>query len=340
MEIIKIIEDSKIEEHSLEELREKVLKLRELTFNKQGTKEWLQDRESMITASDMASVLKVTPEDILNGEKEIFDISKNRLGFSCNPYSSKNAFLKKKCSANSVFWSNEAVRWGSKYEEIIQMIYSYKNNTDIHEFGLIQHPEYHCIGASPDGITDSGRMLEIKCPVSRKITGIPPFYYWIQVQIQLEVCDLELCDFVECSISETMELCKEDNVISGKLIELYNINFRKEPKYIYPCIGNEQEIDTWIKNWSKEQDPYESLFGSYHARTLYWKVNVYSHVTIKRDREWFKRSLPHIQKTWDEVLEGRISGEHETVKKTKVSIIEDKHKYARNICMIQSDSED
>ena len=54
-----------------------------------------------------------------------------------------------------------------------------------------------------------GRMLEIKCPVSRKIntTGsvrgvICPVYYWDQVQIQLETCDLDECDFWQCKIIE------------------------------------------------------------------------------------------------------------------------------------------
>ena len=45
-------------------------------------------------------------------------------------------------------------------------------------------------------------MLEIKCPYSREITGIVPQMYWKQVQGQLEVCDLEVCDFLECKITQ------------------------------------------------------------------------------------------------------------------------------------------
>ena len=44
--------------------------------------------------------------------------------------------------------------------------------------------------------------LEIKCVVSRKIKDIEPFYYWVQVQIQLEVCNLEECDFFQCKFIE------------------------------------------------------------------------------------------------------------------------------------------
>jgi hypothetical protein len=54
-----------------------------------------------------------------------------------------------------------------------------------------------------------GRMLEIKCPPARKIQSngkikgdICPDYYWIQVQIQLECCDLDECDFWQCHLTE------------------------------------------------------------------------------------------------------------------------------------------
>ena len=72
-----------------------------------------------------------------------------------------------------------------------------------------------------------GRMLEIKCPMRRKILmsndapevygvhgeiiedlkkdskkGICPSYYWIQVQLQLQCCMLFECSFWQCEISE------------------------------------------------------------------------------------------------------------------------------------------
>src|SRR5439155_16971295 len=54
-----------------------------------------------------------------------------------------------------------------------------------------------------------GRMLEIKCPFIRKIQldgpiidNICPIYYWVQVQLQLECCNLEECDFWQCEIRE------------------------------------------------------------------------------------------------------------------------------------------
>ena len=45
-------------------------------------------------------------------------------------------------------------------------------------------------------------MLEIKNVVSRKINGIPKKEYWIQMQLQMEVCNLNECDFLETQFKE------------------------------------------------------------------------------------------------------------------------------------------
>ena len=76
------------------------------------------------------------------------------------------------------------------------------NNVELFEFGSIPHPELHMVSASPDGITPKGVMIEIKVPIKRHITGIPPIYYWIQMQQQMQVCNLDRVDFVECKITE------------------------------------------------------------------------------------------------------------------------------------------
>ena len=105
-------------------------------------------------------------------------------------------------------------------EEPATMVYQYRMNVTVEEFGLMIHPKYSFLGASPDGIVNHyklngkhktkyvGRMLEIKCPKVRKIkmdgpikNHICPIYYWDQVQLQLECCDLEECDFWQCKIS-------------------------------------------------------------------------------------------------------------------------------------------
>jgi putative phage-type endonuclease len=106
--------------------------------------------------------------------------------------------------------TNTAMHWGQKYEPLSVMIYEAKYGTKVEDFGCIQHPIYKFLGASPDGIVINkesqryGRMLEIKNPVSREITGIPKKEYWTQMQLQMEVCDLDECDFLETKFKEGM----------------------------------------------------------------------------------------------------------------------------------------
>jgi hypothetical protein len=112
--------------------------------------------------------------------------------------------------------------WGQKYEPVSVLYYEYINKTIITEFGCIPHKDYSFIAASPDGIVcDSssnlyGRMIEIKNVVSREITGIPKMEYWIQMQLQMEVCDLNECDFLETKFLQydTEEEYMNDNDIT------------------------------------------------------------------------------------------------------------------------------
>ena len=140
----------------------------------QRSDEWYKAREGKITASDIAAA-----------------VGKNK-------YKSRWQLLKDKCGYGKPFTGNEATEWGQKYED--EAIEKYEDITGekSHEFGLLPHPTYSFIGGSPDGITENGILLEVKCPLRRNIIpGEVPVHYLPQVLINLEVCDLEFADFIE-----------------------------------------------------------------------------------------------------------------------------------------------
>ncbi len=136
--------------------------------------------------------------------------------------------LKSKLGIGKPFGENFNVHHGKKFEKIAILIYESIYNVKVGEFGLVPHmgspqlnqPVVPFLGASPDGICTCttldgkfspmvGRMLEIKCVTSRVIntTGdedgvITPHYYWVQVQLQLECCNLEYCDFWQCKLAD------------------------------------------------------------------------------------------------------------------------------------------
>ena len=148
----------------------------------QRTKEWYIERKNLITATDAASALEA------------------------NPYKTKVELLKSKSEPYIENYidnnNNNAMRWGNKYEPVAIKLYETFENDKVYDLGLLKHNKYPWLAASPDGIRLNGKLVEIKCVYNRKIRDEEPYMYWIQVQIQLEVCDLEECDLFQCKFYE------------------------------------------------------------------------------------------------------------------------------------------
>ena len=100
------------------------------------------------------------------------------------------------------FFGNAATEHGNKYEDEARDIYCEKYGEVVHEIGLYPHPEYNWLGGSPDGVTESGKLVEIKCPLRREILPEVPVYYMPQLQLLMEILDLEECDFIQYKPSE------------------------------------------------------------------------------------------------------------------------------------------
>ena len=273
-------------------LREQVITLKNIYQPEQKSKEWYDMRSNMLTASDWGTIL---------GE---------------NHYSNSNEVLKKKCG-DDTFITNAAMQWGNKYENVAVLIYEHRNNVKILEFGCLGHPFISFLGASPDGITEEGIMLEIKCPSSRKITGIPPSYYWCQVQGQLEVCELDRCDFLECSIKEYID---EDEYLSDNYEGNYNLNkygnekgivielFRKSDKSFFydysPVCLMGADLENWKIDIMKKYENGSIMFSSYS----YWYLQEVSCVPIYRNQEWFNNAKVILEIFWNKVLKYRQLG--------------------------------
>ena len=137
--------------------------------------------------------------------------------------------------------SENAMTWGHMFEPLTRMLYESINNTSVLDFGCIEHQQYPFLAASPDGIivgpNNYGRMLEIKNVVSREINGIPKLDYYIQTQLQMEVCGLNECDFVETKFTEFDHIC---HFIYKMKIPLMSglIHHHKKVNGLKMCIGN------------------------------------------------------------------------------------------------------
>lgn len=143
------------------------------TYADQRTQEWLDLRGNLLTASDAATAI---------GQ---------------NPYETPDTLLAKKCGAARPWSGNESTAHGTLLEPIVRDMYDQRCGQKSYEIGLVQHPVYKFLGGSPDGITESGRLLEIKCPPKREIKPEVPGHYVAQIQLLMEILDLEVCDFVQ-----------------------------------------------------------------------------------------------------------------------------------------------
>jgi hypothetical protein len=141
-------------------------------YDAQRSEAWLKLRGNMLTASDAATAIGV------------------------NPYEKPEDLILKKCGLKK-FDGNIATLHGNKYEEEARDIYCLKYNEVAHEIGLIPHSEHSWLGGSPDGVTESGKLLEIKCPLRRDIKPEVPVYYMPQLQLLMEILDLNQCDFIQ-----------------------------------------------------------------------------------------------------------------------------------------------
>lgn len=248
----------------IEKKRNIVEKLLSIPLVEQKSKEWYEYRLNRITASNLSSLYN-------------------------KGYKNRHNCLKDYVEKQLNFKPNVACNFGIKYEDVACNIYEKIKNVKVNEFGCLPHPQYNYLAASPDGITDDGIMLEIKCPYSRHITGIPPIYYWYQMQLQLEVCDLNECDYLECKI---VEYKNEEEFINDKSDYFKGVLVESENKFYY----YKGDLSNY-KNWINEQNiKYKNI------NITYWKCIQYYITRIYRDKVWFKDNLHIMKQFWDEVI--------------------------------------
>jgi len=288
---------------------EKLNKLKKLELPEQRTKEWYEIRETILTASSLADAI---------GEGH---------------FSTRDQLLAQKCGGPRGSVPFSIVEWGVMYEPVATKFYELMNKLTVLEFGLVPHPTFKIFGASPDGICDDdsppdyvGRMLEIKCPPKRQFTKEVPRHYWMQMQGQLESCDLEECDFLQVKFIEyfTEQEYKDDllledgslkegyssnNLPKGLLLAFVKDNPGGDPTIKYEYCDFYQSYDN-LNEWNtKMMDEYKSSDFEYDRVVHHWwKIERYECVLVGRDRKWWLEVQPKIIDFWEDVLHYRKVG--------------------------------
>jgi len=282
-------------EPNIDKISDKIKYIENKPQPDQRTNEWYVFRHNLITASSAWKVFK--------------------------SQSSINQVIVEKCkeldvSKYGIVNTGSPMHHGNKYEEVSVMLYEYIYDTNVRDYGCIQHDTYKFLGASPDGINVDpnsqryGRMLEIKNPTTREITGIPKEDYWIQMQLQMETCNLNECDFLETVFKEYET--EEDSVADGTFT--YNeedqlkgmiIYFIKDGKPLYeymPLHISKEESTIW---YDKMMEKHSTLTW---IKDIYWRLEDYSCILVLRNKLWFQHAISKIGDVWTIIEKEKVGG--------------------------------
>jgi hypothetical protein len=327
----------------LKTYRRKVKLLQKKPQPEQRTPEWYESRYKRITASEAASCLFKSKKSCQAYVEEFKLINfKYKDTEPLNHYETREDYIIKKCRGfygENLFKDTIYTLWGKKYEEVANILYCQLNNTNVIEFGLVPHSRLKWLAASPDGITPDGIMIEIKCPKSRKIDETQvPIHYWIQTQIQMEVVNLDFCDFFECEIEELdseEEFIKQEigeKQSKGILLEISNSG--PDPKFIYSPIHvkTTREYIDWKNSQMELRDDLIPTF---------YFIKKYNNQRVNRSKEWFNNVKEELKKSWDLIMFLQESDENFTKYKESIHNIKSKkfyELYDKTQCEIEDDS--
>ena len=319
------------------ERKEKLKGLKQLKLPEQRSPEWYEMRKDKLTASSLASAIG-----------------------KCHFTTREELILSK--IEDTPYVSNPITEWGVKYEDIAILFYEELYNVKVLDFGLIPHPTFKAFGASPDGICDDtgndeyvARMVEIKCPPKRKFTKTCPPHYLMQVQGQLEVCDLDHCDFFQVKIEDyenyeeyEKDIFVDDDVILPGRTNLnypkgVTVSYRKKNEikltYLYPVLNmSDDEYKEWIR-----EKKIEIIEGGHEfVESKWWKISRYECTFIQRDYQWWNENVEHILKFYNDL--NMYKSSPEKMKELKAEIAKKKKRNVKDIplddFMLISDEED
>lgn len=187
-------------------------------------------------------------------------------------YTCTTAGLLKKLGLGSPFGGNDATCHGDTHENPGLGVYQALVNPDKQYFyGLLPHRHLPYVGASPDGITQKGVLLEMKCPYYafiRKNNAWPSVaHYYTQLQLNMEITGTEVAHFIQYS---PPLISKSKHPSTGKEHRVY-----------------EHDIDTILKHGHKD-DMY--------VKPLLLKVT-----ECTRNRAFIDELMPRIRQLWRHV---------------------------------------
>jgi putative phage-type endonuclease len=271
-----------------------------------------------------------------------------------NPYEPAYTFIMEKIYGRT-FTGDIRTYHGRLFEDAIALVYELYHDCKIIQLGIIPHVgddngenKKGIIAISPDGLVApytssgkpckiAGRLVEIKCPFTRKVETsgdydtVIPNYYLEQVYLQMETTNMDACDFVQCKISrydsyaeylndtgEFHYMSKQYGMPKGAVIELLPINLpadkmingvptdkaiHEDTTFIHPptLLMTNDELNMWLMI---EIDKLARNDKVRLHKVIYWKVTQHTFTLVPRSksRPWFEKNYPKMEDMWNKVL--------------------------------------
>lgn len=285
----------------------------------QRTDAWYQDAIGLLSASQFNTILKSGRTRghlvLQKASLEPIDLSQRRTVVTTqelNPFT-----------------------WGIRFEPIVKQIYETLTGTRVIDLGRLKHKTDPRLAASPDGLVIEGpeqylsRFVEFKAPVTRKILSIVPDDYMAQMQIQMEVGQVEECDYLEIKFNSGYGNKIQHVSIPSENPTLFNQRWFFG--YIHLIINEETNEPIRYEysplnttDWKPELNTTEKVF-----EVIPWWTSEWFTTTVGRSRIWFESVQPAIKAFWEDV---------EKAKKGEFVLPASTRKPKEQVCMILDES--
>lgn len=238
---------------------------------KQHTPAWLRIKKFNLGANDIASLLGV-------GFNDPSTIIENKiLGTVPNHNQDTQKLLNR----------------GNRYETVVKDLSQIRNGIVISETGLKRCKSYSFITASPDGyckgknpllsvLKDARGEFLTEFKVRREISQKIPMKYWVQIQVQMAVWEIDQCMYSENVIKEYSTHEQYTAAVASNTILSHGI------------IHNDD-------------------------MTFYWSLQEYKEVMIDRNQSWWNSIIRKICGYWSIVENGRGMCETRSLRSRKRS---------------------
>lgn len=203
-----------------------------------------------------------------------------------------------------------ATTWGHRFESVVRDIYEQElaGVGSVNDaLGRFTHPRIPWMSASPDGVVTkgplAGRLLEIKAPKTRQPGDFVPPEYYIQMQIQMEVCDVDVVDFVEAQFAQRPVEALSDK--DKGAIAAAQWKGRIEVR------GYLEDPRTWSYCYSSAVEDLVDAIIHYEIEdtekpileeTIWWLTGWYPRTVLRNKLWWQSIGWPNAQLFWAEVL--------------------------------------